>query len=591
MKGDYVMADVSLKRIRLTRRIKEELMRYYAKTGKVAEGYVDHLFHKWEENKEILVYQIEKKTEKEACGIIVYDRAGSNIEEIYVKDPYDPKEIGFSALDELILLHSLVSVTPNDEDFEKKDWLIEYGFRPFRKIKEGPFVREKLELSTVVYFDRLKEHRQIKPYRKTEHVVVEKVNPTQSEEDIFEALKGIFEKLGGIKKYVKKGESVILKPNIVADHGMVDGQYKGGVVTDLKLVKALIRILLPHASKIIVAEGSSINRSATTKMFRIYGYDKLEDLFPGKVKLVDLNTDDTYEMAVPFRRRMASRKVPKTLVEGDVIISLPVMKLHFAAIVSLAIKNLQGTMPPLEKYMTHFFGLWQNLVNIHYLVRPKLTIIDGLIGQEDFGPVSGVPKVMNLLIAGENPVACDAVCMRIMGLDPKDSPPVLLAYIQGFGPIEEEKIKISGASIEEVRNPFRLPEISMKGGINFKIHSQGACPGCKGYLHFALHKLRRPDPKAPERLLIDRPLDKIINIYVGPYEGREIKDNEINIFVGTCQLHNAKRGIHLPGCPPHAEVMIKGIFQFFPDVLPPKYADDTEEAKLERMLGEVLKGL
>ena len=77
--------------------------------------------------------------------------------------------------------------------------------------------------------------------------------------------------------------------------------------------------------------------------------------------------------------------------------------------------------------MSHFFGLWQNLINIHRLVKPKLHIIDGLVGLEDFGPVAGTPKTMNLLIGGVSPVAVDAVTMRIMGLDPITSPPVRLS--------------------------------------------------------------------------------------------------------------------------------------------------------------------
>lgn len=583
------MKEYVLKKSRLTNKIKEKLFEHYVKKLYEDEGYIDFLWTEWTKNKEIIVYNI--LGEKENFGFFVFDTKNSNIEEIYVEEMPNQKEILFCALDKLIAAHSLLSATIHEKDLTKKDLLIEYGFRPFRVINIQSFKREKLELSTVVYFERLKEYKPIKPYKKTEKVVIEKVNPAQSEEDIYKALEGLFEKLGGLNKYIKTGQTVILKPNIVADHGMVDGQYKGGVVTNLKLIKALIKLFLPYASMIKVAEGSSINRSATTKMFSIYGYDKLEELFPGKVKLVDLNTDETVEVPVPYSRRMASRKVPKTLIEGDVIISLPVMKLHFAAIVSLAIKNLQGTMPPLEKYMTHFFGLWQNLVNIHYLVKPKLTIIDGLIAQEDFGPVSGTPKVMNLLIAGENPVAVDATTMRIMGLDPKESPPVLLAYIQGFGPIESEKIKVLGSQIEEIRSPFKMPEINLKSGNNLKIFANGACPGCKGYLHFVIQKLRRPDPKDPKIQLIDRPFEKPIKIHVGPYEGKDVDPNETNIFMGTCQLHNKEKGIHLPGCPPHAEVIIKGIFQFFPDVLPPKYSDETEEAKLEKMLKEVLENL
>lgn len=583
------MQDLVLRKTRLNQKIKKQLLDYYKKIPEIGEDYVEFLWKKWMEAKDIIVYSI-REAEKEV-GFLIFDVARSNIEEIQLRDGIDQKDYGFHALDNLIAKHSLLSATISEKDEKKREFLVEYGFRPFRKIESPITKQEKLELSTVVYFDRLKEYKPIRPYKKKEQVVIEKIKPTQSEEDIYEALGKVFEKLGGIKRYVKKDQTVILKPNIVADHGMVDGQYKGGVVTDLRLVRALIKHLVPYTQKIIVAEGSSINRSETKKMFNIYGYTKLEEEYPGIVKLVDLNTDETLEMPVPYGRRMSSRKVPKTIVGADVIINLPVMKLHFAAVVSLAVKNLQGTMPPLEKYMTHFFGLWQNLVNIHYLVKPNLTIVDGIFGQEDFGPVSGIPKVMNLLVAGENPVAVDATCMRIMGLDPKESPPVLLAYIQGFGPIEEEKIKVIGASIEEVKNPFLMPQISLAGGSDLKVHGEGACPGCKGYLHFVLHKLRRPDPKNPERFLIDRPLERKINIYLGPYEGKNLNEDEINIFLGTCQLHNAKKGIHLPGCPPHAEVIIKGIFQFFPDVLPPKYADETEEAKLERMLNEVLKSV
>jgi len=348
---------------------------------------------------------------------------------------------------------------------------------------------------------------------------------------------------------------------------------------------------LPVAGKVIVAEGSSINRSATGKMFDVYGYPKLVDLDPNKVSLVDLNTDKLVEKSVPAGKRMKSRKVPLTIEEADVLISLPVMKIHFAAGVSLGVKNLQGAMPPLEKYMTHFFGLWQNLVNIHHVVKPNLTIIDGIVGQEDFGPVSGTPKTMNLLIGGNNPVAVDAVTMRVMGLDPHMSPPVLLAYLQGLGPIEPEKIEVLGASIEKVASPFKLPIINLESGKDFRIHAADACSGCRGYLHFVLNKLRKPDPANPDRLLIDRPFEHRVNIFLGPYEGFDIDPNETNIFMGICQLHHAEKGTALVGCPPHAEVIMNGIFKLFPDVERPKYADETEEAKLEKMLKEVLDTL
>jgi uncharacterized protein (DUF362 family) len=445
-----------------------------------------------------------------------------------------------------------------------------------------------MDLSTAVYFERVRGLPPARPYRKKERVAIEQVPETRTQDEITGALARLFDHLGGLGRFVKPGQTVVLKPNVVSDHGLKDGHYTGGIVTDRRVLEGLIRLLLPVAGKVVVAEGSSINRSATAKMFAHYGFGKLTEIDPKKVSLLDLNSDAMVEKRVPSGKRMAARKVPVTIDRADVIISVPVLKIHFAAGVSLAIKNLQGAMPPLEKYMTHFFGLWQNLVNIHRLVRPALTIIDGLTGLEDFGPVSGTPKTMNVLIGGANPVAVDAVAARVMGLDPAVSPPVLLAHLQGLGPIEEDRIAVVGTPVSEVASPFKQPTIDVTGGKDFAVHNGGACPGCRGYLHFVLSKLRKPDPADPSRLLMDRPFRPKVNVFLGPHTDGEIDPKETNVFMGICQQHHAGSGNHLPGCPPHAEVIMNGIFQYFPDEERPKNADETEETKLEKMLREAL---
>jgi uncharacterized protein (DUF362 family) len=213
-------------------------------------------------------------------------------------------------------------------------------------------------------------------------------------------------------------------------------------------------------------------------MFEHYGYSQIVQLDPKKISLVDLNQDESREKVVPAGKRMSSRNIPLTLEEADVIISVPVMKIHFAALVSLSLKNLQGAVPPLEKYMSHFFGLWQSLININQIVKPDLIIIDGLWGQEGFGPISGTPRQMDVLIAGSNPVAVDAVASRVMGLDPAQVPVCFLAYLQGLGPLEADDIEVLGPKLEEVSQPFQLPELDLSGGRNISIHNGQACRGC-----------------------------------------------------------------------------------------------------------------
>ncbi len=565
----------------------ERLIDYYRfadPDGRYAERKLRH----WEGDSRVVLY--EAKKESRPVGWVVYRPDSSTIEEIIVrKDDAADQRLEGAIVDALIDRESLVSAEILTEDVEKYRWMLEYGFRPTRHFTKDASAFVKMDLSIAVYLKKIKGKPPAKTYPNVEKVVVEKVPPTRSDEELKASLMNISHSLGGMEKFVKKGQNVVIKPNVVADHGLRDGVYQGGVVTDVRLVRALIEILLPVAGKVTVAEGASINRAETGKLFAHYGYDRLTEIDPKRVALVDLNTDSLIRKTVPNGKRMLSREIPLTLEQADVIINLPVMKTHFAALVSLSIKNLQGAIPPLEKYMSHFFGLWQNLVNTHHLIKPKLVIVDGLTALENFGPVYGTPKPMNLLIGGTNPVAVDAATMRIMGLDPALSPPVMLAYMQGLGPIEPDKIHVVGASVEEARNAFKEAEVDVSGGQKFVVHDGSACEGCRGYLHYVLHKLRRPDPKNPERLLIDRPFEKRVNVFLGPDTEARPNPEETNVFMGICQQHHAEMGKHLPGCPPHAEVIMKGLFGLFPDVERPRYADEHAEDKLEKMLMEVLK--
>jgi len=567
-----------------TRRL-TDYYRFADPEGRYAEGRL----RLWEAESGVVLY--EAKKESEPIGWVAYRPDTSTIEEILLKKG-DAAGQGLEGaiVDALVDQESLVSAEILSKDEDKYRWMIEYGFRPTRRFEKDGSSLVRMDLSIAVYLRKMKGKPPARTYPQVEKVVVEKVPATKTDEELRASLLNIFNALGGMDKFLKKGQHVVIKPNVVAEHGLRDGVYYGGVVTDLRLLRALIEFLLPVAGKVTVAEGSSINREQTEKQFAHYGYDRLTEIDPKRVALVDLNADRLIRKTVPNGKRMISREIPLTLEKADVIINLPVMKTHFAALASLSVKNLQGAIPPLEKYMSHFFGLWQTLVNTHHLIKPKLSIVDGLTGQEGFGPVTGTSKPMNLLIGGTNPVAVDATTMRIMGLDPALSPPVVIAYMQGLGPIEPEKIQVVGASVEEVRSAFQAAEIDVRGGRDFVVHDGRACNGCRGYLHFVLHKLRRPDPKNPERLLLDRPFDKKVNVFLGPDTGATPDPKETNVFMGVCQQHHGEMGTHLPGCPPHAEVIIKGLYSLFPDVERAKYANESSEDKLEKMLMEVLRG-
>lgn len=555
---------------------------------KLDAAYTDRQWRIWADDSNVMVYSARKG--EEIVGWLLFNRSSSTIERLVSNRDENESDVEFAIMDALLFKESLVSARVLRQDAVTYQKLVAYGFRPTRQFNKHGFQYVGLELSTSVYFQKIGKSTPAAAYPHTERVAVQKVDEPVSHDEVSTSLKKILDALGGIERFVKTGQNVVIKPNVVADHGMRNGVYQGGVVTDIGLLQVLLGMLLPVAGSITIAEGSSINRAETMQLFKLYGYDKLQELDPEKIRLVDLHRDPLVEKRVPRGKRMMSRKIPVTFEKADVIINMPVMKTHFAALASLSIKNLQGALPPLEKYMTHFFGLWQNLVNIHHLVKPSLIILDGLTAQEGFGPVYGTPKKMNLILGGTNAVAVDTVAMHIMGLDPHRSPPVKMAYMQGMGPMEPEKITVVGSAVDDVKEPFKEAEIDLSGGKRFAVHADQACSGCKGYLHYVLHKLRRPDPADPGRLLIDRPFEKKVNIFLGPVTAVAPNPEETNVFMGICQQHHAENGTHLAGCPPHAEVIMKGIFSLFPDVKRPQYADQSAEDKLETMLREVLAG-
>jgi hypothetical protein len=111
--------------------------------------------------------------------------------------------------------------------------------------------------------------------------------------------------------------------------------------------------------------------------------------------------------------------------------------------------------------------------------RADLTIVDGVIGMEGQGPHVGKPVEMNLIIAGVDTVAVDAVTAYIMGFEPEEVPAVRCAACDGLGEMEIEKIDVVGEKIQDHRRFFKRPSgdpIGLLKGIH--VFAQQTCPGC-----------------------------------------------------------------------------------------------------------------
>ena len=151
--------------------------------------------------------------------------------------------------------------------------------------------------------------------------------------------------------------------------------------------------------------------------------------------------------------------LPASLKRADLIVSMPKLKTHHLAGVTLSMKNLFGVMPGVcygwPKNVLHFAGIPQTILDITAAVRPHLAIVDGIIGMEGDGPIMGTPRPCGRLIFGSNMPAVDATAARIMGIDPWRIP--YLAVASGrLGPIAESHIMQRGEPISASSQPFAM---------------------------------------------------------------------------------------------------------------------------------------
>ena len=143
------MSEITLKKGKPSAALRSSLDEYYSKIPGVDRAYVDTRWEQWKQGGSIMTYLVKK--DADTVGWILYNRATSAVEEIFVKESKGQAGIRTQAINALIALESLVSAEVAEEDKEKLRWLAEYGFRPTRKIKAHGRSLVKMELSTVVF--------------------------------------------------------------------------------------------------------------------------------------------------------------------------------------------------------------------------------------------------------------------------------------------------------------------------------------------------------------------------------------------------------------------------------------------------------
>ena len=251
-----------------------------------------------------------------------------------------------------------------------------------------------------------------------------------------------------------RGRSVVLKPNLV------EFEPGSSINTHPMLVHAALEAFLARgAASVRIAEGPGHRRN-TLDLADAAGYfrtvPRLEEIF------TDLNLDEVTRIFPhhPYSR-LDKIYLPNTVLGADLLVSMPKMKTHHWAGATLSMKNLFGVVPSgiygWPKNVLHWAGIAESIADLHAIFPRQFALVDGIVGMEGNGPIQGAPRNAGVLVAGDDPVAVDATCCRVMGIDPFRVEYLRLGAGEDGGRLEEAAIHQTGEQFRAVALNFELP--------------------------------------------------------------------------------------------------------------------------------------
>ncbi len=346
--------------------------------------------------------------------------------------------------------------------------------------------------------------------------------------------------LGGMNGYVKKGQTVFIKPNLT-------GPYlaETGATTDPTIVAELIKLCIEQgAAKVQVGDIPGVG--STKDVMDKTGMTKAVVKAGGEV--VELDNAELVEKKVPHAEVLKVALLPKPVVDAHVYISVPKMKTHILGNTrcSLAMKNNMGLLHDSIRRKYHKYENTARVVCDSLRVRrPDLVVVDGIIAGEGQGPLATDPIEMGVVVAGEI-FETEVVSAKLMGLDPNATEMIKTGRAAGFHIPTLSNIEMRGVPISEVKREFRLPRIGLKYP-HVTVYSGGDCKECLQFIQVYLDLWQKQG-------LLDEIGDMTI------ISGSKIKVSEATQFkepvfvLGDCTPPSfRKRGIFIKGCPSFSE--------------------------------------
>ena len=297
---------------------------------------------------------------------------------------------------------------------------------------------------------------------------------TYDDEQVYEAVRTGIDLLGGISRFIKSGERIVIKPNV-----LLGTNPQKCIVTHPSMFKAA-GIILKNAGA-VVSYGDSPGFGNCKGNMRRAGLKPVADELGLVLADFDKGKAVTHKEALLSKRFVLANGV----LESDGLVSLPKLKTHGLTRFTGAIKNQFGCIPGIRKGQFHVkmpdpYDFATMLVDLNTLIKPRLYIMDGIMAMEGNGPSSGKPKKLGVLLFSNDPVAMDSVACKIVDLNPMFVPTSVPGEKAGLGTYHYENIEILGENIEPLIGydfeVVRKPPVATPSGILRTFLKNQICP-------------------------------------------------------------------------------------------------------------------
>ena len=351
------------------------------------------------------------------------------------------------------------------------------------------------------------------------------------------------------------GRRVLLKPN--AGREVDPGK---GVTTHPEVIAAAIDAFREAGAYVAVGE-SPITGVKTLDAFARCGIKLVAD--NRNCPLIDMDERAYVPMPIPGGVAIDRIKVCPEVLEYDVIVSVPVMKMHMHTGVTLAVKNMKGCLWRRSKVdlhmLPHIPGREEKpldiaIADMSSVLSPHLSIIDGTIGMEGLGPSAGDPKELGVVLAGVDPFATDAVACELMGITAHDIPHLRMGAERGYGVIDLDKIRVSPENWREARKPFALPPGNLSLAFpNVTVFDEQSCSACQASLLLFLRH-------HGEQLFGKKTGGETVPIAIGKGHESLLPGT---LCIGNCTARFREGRPFVPGCPPVVSEILKVYSEYF----------------------------